>query len=61
MVGLAGVTVMEDRVAEVTVRVVSPEILPEVAMMVVLPGVTAVARPLLLMVATAGLDELQVT
>jgi len=29
--GLAGVTVMEDRTAEVTVRAVLPEILPEMA------------------------------
>ena len=61
MVGLAGVTVMEDKVAEVTVRVVFPAILPEVAMMVVPPAAMAVARPLLLMVATVGVDELQVT
>jgi len=59
--GLAGVMDMEDRVAGVTVRVVFPEILPEVAVMVVLPAATAVASPLLLTVATAVLDELQVT
>ena len=61
MLGLAGVTDMEDRVAEVTVRVVLPEILPEVAVMVAVPAATAVARPLLLTVATDVLDELQVT
>ena len=61
MLGLAGVTVMEDRVAEVTVRVVLPEILPEVAVIVAVPAATAVARPLLLTVATDVLDELQVT
>ena len=38
-----------------------PEILPEVAVMVVAPVATAVARPLLLTVATEVLDELQVT
>jgi len=59
--GLAGVTEMEDRVAEVTVRVVLPVILAEVAVMVVVPAATAVARPLLLTVATDVLDELQVT
>jgi hypothetical protein len=33
----------------------------EVAVMVVVPAATAVARPLLLTVATDGFDELQVT
>ena len=61
MFGLAGVTAMEDRVAEVTARVVLPEIVPEVAVMVELPATIAVARPLLLMEATDVLDELQVT
>jgi hypothetical protein len=37
------------------------EIVPEVAVIVVVPAVRAVARPLLLTVATKGLDELQVT
>ncbi len=44
----------------VTVRIVFTEIFPEVAVMVVVPGVRAVARPWLLTVATAVLDELQV-
>ena len=61
MLGLAGVTDMEDRVAEVTVRVLSPEINPEAAVMVVVPVATAVARPLRSTVATDGLEELQVT
>jgi hypothetical protein len=61
MLGLTGVTDMKDRVAEVTVRVVLPAIVPEVAVMVTVPPVTAVARPLLLTVATDVLDELQVT
>ena len=61
MLGLAGVTKMEERVAEFTVRVVLPEIVPEVAVMVAAPAATAVARPLLLMVATDVFDELQVT
>ena len=61
MLGLAGVTVTEDRIAGVTVRVVFPEIFPEVAVMVAEPAATAVARPLLLTVATDVLDELQVT
>jgi hypothetical protein len=61
MLGLAGVTIMEDRVAGVTVKVVLPEIVPEAAVMVEVPGARAVARPLLLTVATEVLDELQVT
>jgi hypothetical protein len=61
MLGLSGVTDMEDRVAEVTVRVIPPEIGPKVALMVAVPAATAVARPLLLTVAITGLDELQVT
>jgi len=66
---LTGVTDMEDRVEEITVRVVVPMEGPEekllgvleVAVMVVIPGEMAVARPLLLIVATSGLDEVQVT
>ena len=61
MLGLAGVTDMEDRVAEVAVRVVLPEIIPELAVMVALPAATAVARPALLTIATEVFDELQVT
>jgi hypothetical protein len=61
MLGLAGVTDMEDRVAEVAVRVVLPEIIPELAVMVALPAATAVARPVLLTIATAVFDERQVT
>jgi hypothetical protein len=60
MLELAGVTEMEDRVAEVTARFVLPEILPEVAVMVVVPAAMAVARPSLLTVAANVLDELQV-
>ena len=61
MLGLAGVTDMEERVAEVAVRVVLPEIIPELAVMVALPAATAVARPVLLTIATEVFDELQVT
>ena len=43
----------------VTVRVVEPEIEPEVALMVELPTATAVARPVLLTVATEGVLEVQ--
>jgi hypothetical protein len=61
ILGLAGVTDMEDRVAEVTVRVVLPKTIPEAALMVVVPAVTAVARPLPLTVAITGFEELQAT
>jgi hypothetical protein len=61
MLGLTIVTDMEDRAAEFTVRVVLPEILPEVAVMVAVPAATAVAKPLLLTVATDVPDELQMT
>ena len=52
---------MEVRVADVTVRVVLPEIFPKVAEILAVPTATDVARPLLLTVATGVLDELQVT
>ncbi len=44
-----------------TVRVVLPEILPEVAVMVALPAETAVAKPLLSAIVTEVFDERQVT
>jgi hypothetical protein len=65
MLGLAGVTVMDTSVAEVTVNVVDPEMLPDVAVIDVEPAAAEVAMPLeppaLLMVATAADDEFQVT
>lgn len=65
ILGLTGATKTEARVADVTLRVVLPEIVPEVvvtvAVMVAVPGAIVVAKPLLLTVATDGLDELQVT
>ena len=61
MPGLAGVMEMEDRVAEETVKGVLPQIPPKPAVMVVVPAAMAVARPLLLTVATDVLDELQAT
>ena len=61
MLGVTGVTAIEDKVTEVTVMAVVSDILPEVAVMVVVPAATAVTRPLLLTVATDGLDEVQVT
>jgi len=56
-----GVTDMEDRIAEVTVRVVLPEMLPEVAVTMDIPTAAVVARPMLLTVATDVFDEVQVT
>jgi len=62
---LAGVTVIKIRGTGVTVKVALPEIpgvlVMEVAVMVVVPAEAAVARPVLLTVATDGLDEVQVT
>ncbi len=52
-------------VTAVTVSVAAPDILPDVALMVVVPAATPEAKPLepaaLLIVATAVVDELQVT
>ena len=65
MTGRVGLTAMDSRVAPVTVNVVLPEKLPDVAVIVVLPAATDVANPLkpaaLLTVATPELEELQVT
>jgi hypothetical protein len=59
---VTGVTAIEDNVtAAGTVRVAPPHLPPKVAVMVAEPAATAVARPLLLTVATDALDELQVT
>ena len=62
---LSGVTSMEDRIAEVTVKGVLPEIVPEavvvVAVMVAASPATAVATPPLLIITTDVFDELQVT
>ncbi len=63
--GASGVTAMELSVAAVTVSVVEPKMLPDVAVIVVVPAATEVASPYepaaLLIVAAAVLDELQVT
>lgn len=61
MDGLLGVTDMEDRLAEVTVSIVFPDMLPEVAVMVVVPGFKATAKPLPFTVATEVLEEVQAT
>jgi len=46
MLGLVGVTAMDMSVAGVTVRAVDPDILPDVAAIVVKPAAAAVASPL---------------
>src|SRR6266700_2738134 len=65
MLGFVGVTAIEERVAFVTVSVVFPETSPSVAVIVVVPAATDVAKPCeppaLLIVATPAAEELQVT
>jgi hypothetical protein len=63
--GTAGVTLIETKVAGVTVRAVEPMIDPSVAVIVVCPVATLVASPLLgavlLIAATAGTELLHAT
>ncbi len=65
MLGLVGETLIETSVAGVTVRVVLSETEPDVAVIVVVPSATDVARPFepaaLLISATPVSDELQMT
>jgi hypothetical protein len=65
MLGLAGVIAMDTSVAEVAVNVVDPDVLPNVAVIVVEPADADVASPLetaaLLMAATPAVNEFQVT
>ena len=58
--GFTGVTSMVTSVAGVTVSVVDPDMPPDVAVIVVEPAATEIANPILLIVATAGMAELQV-
>ena len=51
---------MDWSVAGATVIVVVPEMLPEAAVIVVVPVANAVTIPVLLIEATAGFEELQV-
>lgn len=60
-VGFAGVTVMDCSDTGLTVRSVLAEMVPEVAVMVDVPPITAVARPEALIVATAVVPEFHVT
>ena len=63
--GLVGVTAKDTSMAGVTVSKVEPEISPSVALIVVEPVLTELARPLepaaLDMVATPAFEEAQVT
>lgn len=61
MLRLVGETWIEDNVAEVTVSVVLPDFVPNIADIVVEPAPTEVARPFASIVAKAGTDEFQVT
>ncbi len=61
MLGLAGVIARDTSVAGFTVSAVDPDILPDVALIVVVPAATAATKPELLIVAALVLDELQVT
>jgi hypothetical protein len=57
---VAGVTEIEVNTAAVTVNVAEPLIVPEVAVIVVLPDATLVASPPLLTVAIEVAEEVQV-
>ena len=61
MLGLTGVTVIETRIAAVTVKVVFPDLLPDVAVMTAVPAAAPVARPLAFTVATLIVPDDQVT
>ena len=60
IVGAGGVTLIETRAAAVTVKLVEPLIAPELAEIVVCPVEALLAKPVLLMVATLGLEDTQV-
>ena len=59
--GFAGLMVIPTRCAVDTVNPVEPLTVPNAAAIVVLPGAMLVARPVLLIVAAAGLEELHTT
>ena len=60
MLGLAGLSDMEVRVAKVTVMIVIPEMAPEAAVIMAVPRPIPMTKPVLPTVATESLDELQV-
>jgi hypothetical protein len=57
---LAGVTAIETSVGAVTVKTVDPLIVPEVAVIVVVPAAAEVASPAKLMIAILVAEEVQV-
>ena len=61
ILGLAGLIAIDTKCAVDTVSVVEPLTLPNVALMLVLPLAKLVTSPVLLMVAAAGLEEVQRT
>jgi len=61
MRGFVGVTAIKTRCAVETVRPVDPVMLPKAAVMVVLPAAPLVAKPCALIVAAAGIEEVQTT
>ncbi|MGD0584439.1 MAG: hypothetical protein ABSA86_01500 [Oryzomonas sp.] len=58
---MIGTTLAPALGAATTIRVVVPEMIPDTAMIVVVPAATGVAMPVLLTVATDVVVELQVT
>ena len=61
ILGLTGVTVIRLKVAGVTVSVVLPDLIPEVAVMTEVPVATPVARPPGFTIATPNVPDDQVT
>src|ERR1051326_5166117 len=61
MLGFAGVTAIETRVALVTVSEVVPLTAPDAAVIVAVPGPVLVARPEALIEATLTFDDDQIT
>jgi hypothetical protein len=61
MLGLVGETAMETSVAGVIVSVVDPDMLPNAAVIVVVPSASETASPVLLIVETSVFDDLQLT
>ena len=57
--GLAGVTARESRAAALTVSVPEPVMLSDTALMLVVPGATALSKPAAEIVATAGFVDIQ--
>jgi hypothetical protein len=59
--GLFGVTAIEFRMGGPTVRGAEPAMGPNIAVIVALPELVLVAKPVVLMLAIVGADELQLT